>query len=70
MPETDLSECPAPNPLSRPGWDRAMSYPLDNPRKEDPPVPVGHYYFETLNNELIFHLAFYKMFKHLTCYYF
>ena len=27
-----------------------MSYPLDNPRKEDPPVPVGHYYFETLNN--------------------
>jgi len=22
---------------------------LDNPRKEDPPVPVGPYYFETLN---------------------
>jgi hypothetical protein len=50
MPETDLGECPAPNPLSRPGRDRAMSYPLDNPRKEDPPVPVGPYYFETLNN--------------------
>jgi len=49
MPETDLSECPAPNPLSRPGRYRAMSYPLDNPRKEDPPVPVGPYYFETLN---------------------
>ena len=48
-PETDSGECPAPNPLSRPGRDRAMSYPLDNPRKEDPPVPVGHYYFETLN---------------------
>ena len=26
-----------------------MSYPLDNPREEDPPVPFGHYYFETLN---------------------
>jgi hypothetical protein len=50
MPETDLSVGPAPNPLSRPGRDRAMSYPLDNPRKEDPPVPFGHYYFETLNN--------------------
>ena len=49
MPETDSGECPAPNPISRPGRDRAMSYPLDNPRKEDPPVPVGPYYFETLN---------------------
>ena len=49
MPETDLSECPAPNPLSRSGRDRAMSYPLDNPEKKTPPVPVGHYYFETLN---------------------
>jgi len=27
-----------------------MRYPLDNPREEDPPVPVGPYYFETLNN--------------------
>jgi len=55
MPETNLGECPAPNPISRPGRDRSMSYPLDNPREEDPPVPVGPYYFETLNNPPIFY---------------
>jgi len=31
-----LCECPASNPLSRPGRDRAMSYPLDNLQKRGP----------------------------------
>ena len=44
----DLGECPAPNPLNLPGRDRAMKYPLDNPRKEATPVPFGQYYLRPL----------------------
>ena len=30
-----------------------MSYPLDNPRKEDLPVPVGRYFFEPYNHLIL-----------------